>query len=105
MNTTRLESLLRFLEQDPNDSFTRYAVALEYVSAGDLETGISYLKDLLDRDPGYVAAYQQLGYLYEELERNEDAADILKRGIEIALKAGDTHAASEMQAALDDAEQ
>jgi tetratricopeptide (TPR) repeat protein len=104
MNSSRLESLLHFLEQDPNDSFTRYAVALEYVSAGEIETGISYLNDLLERDSGYVAAYQRLGYLYGEIERKDEAADILKRGIEIALKAGDTHAASEMQAALDDTE-
>ena len=104
MSTSRLHTLLQFLESDPEDSFTRYALAMEYVSAGETVTGISYLEDLLNRDPGYVATYQQLGYIYIELDRTDDAVDILKRGIEIARKAGDAHAASEMQDALDDME-
>jgi len=32
MSESRLQALQRFLEQDPNDSFTRYAIAMEYVS-------------------------------------------------------------------------
>ena len=30
----RIEILTGFLKQDPNDSFSRYALALEYVKAG-----------------------------------------------------------------------
>lgn len=104
MSSPRLESLLQFLEKDPDDSFTRYAIALEYVSEGNIEKGIAYLEDLLERDPGYVATYLQLGYLYTETERKEDALAILKRGIDIARQSGDMHAASEMQDAIDELE-
>ncbi len=104
MSSTRLESLLQFLEKDPDDSFTRYAVALEYISQGNPEQGIAYLEDLVERDPGYVASYQQLGYIYAEAERKEDALAVLKRGIEIARPSGDTHAMSEMQDAIDELE-
>jgi len=104
MPSPRLESLLQFLEKDPDDSFTRYAIALEHVSEGNIEKGIAYLEDLLGRDPGYVATYLQLGYLYTETERKEDALAILKRGIDIARQSGDMHAASEMQDAIDELE-
>ncbi len=104
MSSPRLESLLQFLEKDTNDSFTRYAIALEYISLGDIEQGIMYLEDVIHRDPGYVAAYQQLGTVYADADRKEDALDILRRGIGIARKSGDLHAASEMQDAIDDIE-
>lgn len=104
MSSPRLESLLQFLEKDPDDSFTRYAIALEYVSEGNIEQGIVYLEDLLERDPGYVATYLQLGYLYTEAGRKDDALAVLKRGIEIAQQSGDLHAASEMQDAVDELE-
>ncbi len=104
MASPRLESLLQFLEKDPDDSFTRYAIALEYVSEGNMVQGIAYLEDLIKRDPGYVATYLQLGYLYTETDRKEDAIAILRRGIEIARQSGDLHAASEMQDAVDELE-
>jgi tetratricopeptide (TPR) repeat protein len=104
MKSSRLETLLQFLENDPDDSFTRYAVALEYISMGNKGQGIGYLKDLIDRDPGYVASYQQLGSLYAEIDRQEDACEVLIRGIEIARQLGELHAAQEMQDVLDELE-
>ena len=43
---TRLEQMLAFLEQDPNDSFARYAVALEYASARDYSSAVEQLGEL-----------------------------------------------------------
>lgn len=104
MSSPRLESLLQFLEKEPDDSFTRYAIALEYISEGNPEQAVAYLENLIERDPGYVPSYLQLGYLYTDAERREDALMVLKRGIEIARQSGDHHAASEMQDAVDDLE-
>jgi tetratricopeptide (TPR) repeat protein len=104
MKSSRLDTLLQFLDNDPDDSFTRYAVALEYISMGNTEQGIGYLKDLIDRDPGYVASYQQLGSMYAENDRKEDARAVLIRGIEIARQSGELHAAQEMQDVLDELE-
>lgn len=102
MSASRLDSLLQYLQKDPHDSFTRYAIALEYVSEGEVQTGIEYLEDLIKRDPGYIGAYQQLGLLYERVDRRNDAVAVLKRGIEVASQSGDTHAAAEMRAAIDE---
>jgi len=101
---TRLEQMLAFLEQDPNDSFARYAVALEYISARDYKTALSYLDELRARDPHYLATYFQLGRLYEALDRADDAMAAYRTGITVGRSLGDMHTVSELQAALDDLE-
>lgn len=102
MNEERIGKLKELLEQDPNDSFSRYALALEYAGQGERQIAVSLLQEVIQRDPTYVAAYQQLGYNYSSLGRVEDARVILNEGIAKATEAGDNHARSEMQEALDD---
>ncbi len=101
MSRDRIAKLQEFLDKDPNDSFTRYALALEYAGRGELDLTVSILSDLLQRDPKYIPAYQQLGYAYQKLDRRDDARAILERGIRAATEQGDLHARSEMQDALD----
>src|SRR4051812_30833937 len=99
---SRLEQMLAFLEQDPNDSFTRYAVALEYNSLKEHAKALEYLSELRQRDPDYVAAYFQLGQIYTGLDEWDKAEEAFTEGIRSAKRTGDLHAASEMQAALDE---
>lgn len=98
----RLSQMLHFLEQDPNDSFARYAVALEYASRKQQEQAISTLVELRQRDPEYLALYYQLGGLYASVERMEDAEETYRTGITIALRQNDRHTAIELEAALDE---
>lgn len=102
MNENRVAKLKTFLEKDPDDSFARYALALEYAGQGEHQIAITYLQELLDRDPGYVAAYQQLGFNFAGLGKRKEAIEILGRGITVATKQGDLHARSEMQQAIDE---
>ncbi len=102
MNQERMAKLKVLLEKDPADSFTRYALALEYASHGEHRIALAYLRELLDLDPKYVAAYQQLGTSLAGLGNREDAAEVLKKGISVATEQGDLHARSEMQQALDE---
>lgn len=99
---SRLEQMLSFLEQDPNDSFSRYAVALEYMSLKEYNRAEEYLSELRRRDPDYVATYYQLGQVHTALEEWEKAEEIYNAGIMAGRKAGDLHAVSELQAALDE---
>ncbi len=101
---SRLETMLGFLEQDPDDSFTRYAVALEYVSAKEYERALTYFNELRRRDPEYVATYYQLGQAYVTLERWDDAEEAFRSGVAAARRAGDLHAVSELEGALDELE-
>jgi Tfp pilus assembly protein PilF len=98
----RLEKLTQFLKMDPDDAFTRYALALEYISRKDAAKGITLLKETIARDPRYVPAYHMLGQQLALQGDTEAATDVYGRGILAAQSIGDTHAASEMQAELDE---
>ena len=102
MREERIARLKAILELEPNDSFSRYALALEFAGMDNSAGALELLEDLVRRDPSYVPTYQQLGYLYLKIGRTDDARAILIRGMEVASQQGDFHARSEMQDALDE---
>jgi Tfp pilus assembly protein PilF len=89
------------LEKDPEDLFLSYALALEYRSAGENSAAISVLESILKKDADYLAAYYQLGKLYEENGQHEEAERVYSAGILIAQKAGNRKTQGELQTALD----
>jgi Tfp pilus assembly protein PilF len=98
---TRREMLEEFVAQDPNDSFPRYALALEFEKDGRVDEAVSQLREVISRDSRYVAAYHHLGRLLALTGLVEDARDTYRRGIEVAKVSGDQRARSEMQEALE----
>lgn len=100
MKEERIAKLMELLKRDPNDSFTRYALGLEYASLGQTETAVVLVQEVLHRDPSYVPAYHQLGSLLGQLGRVRESVEVLKEGIRRATAMGDAHAASEMSELL-----
>ena len=98
---SRLEAVKAMVEQAPGDSRVRFMLCMEYLGAQRWEEALAELSGLLERDPAYVAAYYQAGRACEELGRADEARSWYVRGIEAARRAGDAHAAGELQAALD----
>lgn len=101
---TRLEKLQEFLKTDPDDSFTRYAIGLEYLSMKDFPKAAEAFEALIINDPGYVATYYQLADSYRQMKENEKAKSCYHKGIIQARAAQDLHAASELQMAMDEME-
>jgi tetratricopeptide (TPR) repeat protein len=99
--STRLEMLKNMVAQSPNDSFTRYGLAMEYARSGDLEQAIQEYRALLAANPNYPAAYFHGGQTLEKLGRREEARMLYQQGIEATTRLGDLHTRSEIQAALD----
>ena len=100
----RLEGLLEFYKKDPNDPFTLYGLALEYMSVQQFDNAEEYFQQLLDNDPGYVAGYMQYAQLKEKQDRIDEAKELYSRGIEAANKTGDKKSAKEMEDFLSDLE-
>jgi tetratricopeptide (TPR) repeat protein len=98
---SRREVLLEFLASDPNDSFSRYALALELEKEGRQLEAVSQLQELVTRDPGYVGAYYQLGRLLAREGRTEEAREVYQRGLSVAAEAGDQRTRKELQEAID----
>ncbi len=98
MHNSKIEQLLEFLEEDPNDSFTLYALALEYEKC-DAAKAAGYYDLLLKDHPDYLATYYHAGKFYEKTDK-ERAKKIYTMGKALALKHGKIKASSELQNAL-----
>jgi tetratricopeptide (TPR) repeat protein len=99
--SNRLEVLKNMAAQNPNDSFARYGLAMEYANSGDLEGALGEYRALLGVNPNYSAAYYHGGQTLEKLGRREDAKTLYRQGIEATTRIADLHTRSELQAALD----
>ena len=98
---SRLEAVKSLLAQDPANSRVRYMLCMEYLSAQDWAGAVAELSELIERDPAYIAAYYQAGRASEQMGEEEAARGFYRRGIDASRLAGDSHALSELQAALD----
>lgn len=105
MSTSRLDQLLAMLREDPEDTFLRYAAGLEYAGRREYDSALEYLEALRQRNPEYLPTYYQLGAVYEELDRTEDAVQTYRNGIQVGRQQNDLHTVSELQAALDELEE
>ena len=98
MNSKRLEQLLKFLEETPNDPFVLYALAMEYKST-DPERTTQLFNQLLIDHPEYLPAYYQAAQFKEENDLKEEALELYTRGIELAKKQDDHSTLKELKAA------
>ena len=96
----RAEMLKQVLEQNPNDAFARYGLAMEYSRAGEIETALAEFNKLLEAHPDYIAGYQMAGQMLSNAGRHEEARQMLESGIARAEQAGNKHAREEMQGLL-----
>jgi Tfp pilus assembly protein PilF len=97
---SRREVLEAFVGEKPDDAFSRYGLALEYMNSGDAASAETQFRELIQRNPSYVPGYQMLGQLLAKQSRSEEARFTLSQGIAAATKAGNGHAQSEMESLL-----
>ena len=97
---SRREVLEAFVAEKPDDAFSRYGLALEFMNSGDVANAETQFRELLRRNPAYVPGYQMLGQLLARQSRADDARAVLREGIAAATKAGNGHAQSEMEGLL-----
>ncbi|MES2810131.1 MAG: tetratricopeptide repeat protein [Bacteroidota bacterium] len=96
MDTSRLDKLLEFIKDEPNDEFLKYALATEYLRLNQVEKALEYYEDLTTNHPNYVGTYYHLGKLYEALNRKDDAQKTYENGMAIAKAKRDNHAFAEL---------
>jgi Tfp pilus assembly protein PilF len=101
MSMTRKQQLETMLADEPNDPELRYMLAMEHVSEGDDQGALRRFQEIFEVAPDYPPAYHMASRTLERLGRLEEAREVLRRGIPVAEKRGDAHAAGEMQELLD----
>ncbi|MCK6617871.1 MAG: tetratricopeptide repeat protein [Cyclobacteriaceae bacterium] len=95
----RIKQLLHFLEEDPHDAFSRYALGLEYRKT-EPQKAEELFNELITDNPDYLPAYYMAAVLKSELGKTEAAMDLLKQGIALATRLGDTSTLRELNEAL-----
>ena len=93
---SRLDSIQKMLQKEPDDIFLNFGLAMEFVKASRYDDAVALFKRLNQLDPNYIPAYFQQGSTLITMGRLHDASAILREGIEVAERTGDPHAAGEM---------
>ena len=99
-NKSRIDRLKIFLEEDPTESFTRYALAMEYAKVARYTEALEEFNTLVKNDPSYVATYFQMGKVYEQQGQTDAAEHTYNTGMKAALEAGDKKTRDELFEAI-----
>ena len=96
----RVATLKQILDQNPNDAFARYGLAMEYSKSGNSAAALQEFAALLQAHPDYTAGYFMAAQVLAREGRNHEARTMLMDGIASADRTGNAHAKSEMAAML-----
>lgn len=97
---SKIRQLARQIKNNPGDSFSKFALALEFRKEGEFKKARILFEDILSSDPDYVGVYYHLGKLYEALDLLGDAKELYSKGIEIAEQQNENRTKSELKEAL-----
>ncbi len=97
MRKERIQLLQKFISENPEDPFNKYALALEFMANGSLEEAVSLFETLLTKHSDYLPTYYQAAHFYWAQNDMEKADQVFQNGIQLALKTNDTKALSELK--------
>src|ERR1700742_2606842 len=98
----RIGRLKEFLRADPNDAFSKHALALEYIKLGEDAGARLLFEDILQRDPAYIGSYYHLGRLLERTGEKALALQWFEKGMAAAAAAGEKRAYNELRSAYEE---
>lgn len=96
MNPALIASLEKLLGSPRDGALLRFSLGSEHLKAGDASRAAGYLRDAVEKDPGYSAAWKLLGKALLDSGREREALDAYRSGIAAAEKKGDKQAGKEM---------
>lgn len=80
----RKEIILQELNENPDNPFNYYLLAVEERSIGNLDKSTYLLQSLIERFPDYYPTYYTLAEIFYQLDRTEEATAIATLGIKKA---------------------
>lgn len=99
---SRIPVLEQMLAAEPTDPFLLFALAKEYETRGEMHHALDFYLRCQAHNPDYVGLYYHLGRRYEADGKPEKAIKTYKQGLDVAKKANDRHAFSELQQAYNE---
>ena len=80
----RIQKLLDFLKDSPNDNFLKHALALEYIKINETIKAKALFEEILTGTPDYIGSYYHLAKLLEQLGEKEAAISWYEKGMAVA---------------------
>ncbi len=105
MSLDRVAACKQILEQNPDDAFARYGLAMEYKQRGETALALEQFDELQTQHPDYTAGYQMSAQILISDGQIEAAEQRLNAGIAVARRSRNQHAQAEMEAMLEELEQ
>ncbi|WP_266366504.1 tetratricopeptide repeat protein [Tellurirhabdus rosea] len=99
MNNQRIQLLLSYIQEEPDEPFNVYALAMEYLDSQPAQAQ-HYFEMLLERFPHYLPTYYHAAALYAELENRPRAALLYEQGIALARSQQNQKAIDELSRAF-----
>lgn len=98
MNTARIQQLLAFMQEEPTDPFTVYALALEYLTDNPGQS-LRYFDQLLANHPNYLPTYYHAAQLCADFGDETRATTLYEQGIELARQQDNAKIERELRSA------
>lgn len=96
MSSCIIANLEKLLGGPRDGALLRFSLGSEYLKANEPLRAAQHLREAVDKDPKYSAAWKLLGGALTEAGKVQEALDAYRRGIEVAEEKGDKQAAKEM---------
>jgi len=92
-----ISSLEKMIGTPRDGALLRYSLGTEYLKTGDRTRAIEHLREAVQRDPDYSAAWKLLGRALADDDQPAQALEAWTHGIEAARRKGDRQAEKEMK--------
>ncbi len=96
MSTPAIHNLEKLLGTPRDGPLLRFSLGNEFLKANDAAKAATYFQAAVERDPGYSAAWKQLGAALLASGQARAALEAWQQGVQVAGKRGDKQAAKEM---------
>jgi uncharacterized protein HemY len=97
---SKLKQLEDLVKQNPNNALMHYTLGIEYLGTNEGKKAIAVLKEAINLEPDYSAAYRELGKAFMNSNLKKEAVEIFNKGIAVAEEKGDIQTAKEMHVFL-----
>lgn len=98
MNQERIQQLLQFVQEEPNQPFNVYALAMEYIQDDPGQAQL-YFEKLLLEHPQYLPTYYHVAQLYADQGNRQKATMYYDFGLQLAREQGNQKTFDELQRA------
>ena len=91
-----LDNLEAMLARGQDNALVRYGIGAEYLKLNQFDKAAEHLRQAVEKDPKYSAAWKLLGKALADAGHKDEAIRAYESGIKVAEEKGDKQAAKEM---------